>query len=314
MKEMKKIISSFILIASLTLAAQNNVNYDGIFLGTYIPNQIESIPTYAKRMLSNKLNQIITKNGIAQGGFDTRFIITPNITVISKDVLPTAPPKIALNLEVTLYVGDGIEGSLFTSESIMVKGVGTNENKAYMAAINQIKPKNQALQDLVTRSKERIIEYFNNNCNLVIKQADALASQNNYEGALALLSSVPEVSTCFNKIKTKLATYYDKAIEFDCKVKLSEASGIWAANQDINAANEAAALLATVEPTAPCFNQVKSLFSKISNRVKELSDRNWNYALKILDVEKSRIQAARDVGVAYGNNQQPNTYNIRGWY
>jgi hypothetical protein len=242
---MKKIIYSLILIGSLTLTSQNSVNYDGIFLGTYIPNEIESVPAYAKSMLSNKLNQIITKNGIAQGGYDTRFIITPNIMVISKDIMSTAPPSIALNLEVTFYVGDGIEGTLFTSESIQVKGVGTNENKAYMAAINQIKPKNPALQDLVTRSKERIIEYFNANCNLVIKQADALAAQNKYEEALSLLSSVPEVSTCFDKIKTKLTTYFNKAIEYDCKVKLSEASGIWAANQDINAANDAAALLAS---------------------------------------------------------------------
>ncbi|MGZ0015943.1 hypothetical protein [Yeosuana sp. AK3] len=311
---MKKTIFSFILFCSLSLVAQNNVNYDGIFLGAYIPNQAESVPAYAKTMLANKLGQIITKNGIGKAGFDTRFIITPNITVLSKDIMATAPPSIALNLEVTFYVGDGIEGTLFTSESIQVKGVGTNENKAYMAAINQIKPESKPMQDLVSRSKERIIDYYNNNCNLVIKQADALAAQNNFEGALAILSSVPEVSTCFDKIKTKLTTYFNKAIEYDCKVKLSEASGIWAANQDIEAANEAAALLATVDPTAPCFGQVKTLFSKISTRVKEVSDRNWNYALKVLDLEKSRIQAARDVGVAYGNNQQPNTYNIRGWY
>ncbi|WP_372752849.1 hypothetical protein [Mariniflexile sp.] len=312
---MKNLLFSFMFLCSLVLTAQSNVNYDGIFLGSYIPNQIESVPAYAENMLTNKLNQIITANGIGQGGYGSQFIITPKIIVLSKDVMPTAPPTIALNLEVTMYVGDGFEGTLFSSESIQVKGVGTNENKAFMAAVNQIKPKNPVLQQLVSRSKERIIDYYNTNCNLVIAKADALASQNNYEAALGLLSGVPVVSNCFNDVKNKINAVYIKAINLDCKRKLNEASSIWAANQDLDAANEAGAILSSIQPEASCFNEVKVLYQNIAERIKakELLDRDWIYKLKELDVERSSIQAARDVGVAYGLNQQP-TYNIRGWY
>ena len=57
------------------------------------------------------------------------------------------------------------------------------------------------------------------------------------------------------------------------------------------------------------------MFSKISSRVKDLSDRSWNYQLKVLDLKKRAINAARDIGVAYGRNQPQNiTYNTRGWY
>lgn len=311
---MKKIIYTLLFISSLTLVAQNDINYDGIFMGSYIPEQTESIPTSAKRMLGNKLKQIITSKGIGDNSYNSRFIITPNIAVLTKDVIPSAPPKIVLNLEVTLYIGDGIEGTMFTNETIEVKGVGTNENKAYIAAIKQIKPKSPVIQAFVKKGKKRIIEYYNANCNLVIKKVDALNAQNNYAESLAILAAVPEASTCFNKIKAKTISTYNKSIEYDCKVKLAEARGIWAANQDINAANDAAALLASIEPNASCFRNVKGLYSKIASRVKDLSDRDWNYKLKVLDTEKSRIKAARDVGVAYGNNQKQNTYNIRGWY
>ncbi|WP_303316913.1 hypothetical protein Q4Q34_08910 [Flavivirga abyssicola] len=311
---MKKIIYTLFLISSLTLVAQDNINYDGIFMGSYIPEQMEYIPSPAKRMLGNKLTQIITNKGISDNNYNSRFIITPNITVLTKNVTPTAPPKVVLNLEVTLYIGDGIEGTMFTNETLEVKGVGTNENKAYIAAIRQIKPKSPVVQAFVKKGKKRIIEYYNDNCNLVIKKVDALNGQNKFDDALAILAGVPEVSSCFNKIKAKMLTTYNKSIEYDCKTKLAEAQGIWDANQDINAANEAAALLASVEPGAPCFSKVKSLYSKIAARVKDLSDRNWNYKLKVLDVEKSRIKAARDVGVAYGKNQKQTTYNVRGWY
>lgn len=312
---MKKIIYSLVFLSSLTLIAQDNINYDGVFIGSYIPLQMEAIPQSAKKMLGNKLNQIITNKGIGDDSYDSRFIITPNIIVLTKDVVPSAPPKVALNLEVTFYIGDGIEGTLFASETVSAKGIGTNENKAYIAAIRQIKPKSPILQNFVKNGKKRVIEYYNNNCDLILKKVDALSAQNQYEGALATLAAVPETSSCFNKIKNKINPVFIKAINVSCKRKLNEASSIWAANQDLNAANEAGSILATIEPQATCFGEVKVLYQNIAERIKakELLDRDWQYKLKVLDVEKSNIQAARDVGVAYGLNQQP-AYNIRGWY
>ncbi len=311
---MKKIIYLAVFFASIALTAQDNNKNDGITLGAYIPAQAESIPTSSKQMLLNKLGQVITKNGISGGFSNSRFVITPNITVLSKDIMPSAPPKVALNLELTLYLGDGIAGNLFASESLELKGIGTNETKAYMSAIKRLNPKNKAVQNFITEGKTKIIEYYNNNCSLILKKASTLEN-GRLEEALMLLTSVPEASTCFNKVKSKIRILYQRLIDRDCKQKLREASAIWAANQNINAANDAAALLSSIEPEAKCNAQVKSLFSKISKRVKELSDRDWNYQLKVLDVSKQYIKAARDVGVAYGKGQ-PSTvnYNVRGWY
>ena len=151
---MKKIIYTLLLMSSLTLVAQNDINYDGIFMGSYIPEQMESIPSSAKKMLANKLTQIITSKGISDNSYSSRFIITPNIAVLTKNITPTAPPKIVLNLEVTFYIGDGIEGTMFTNETVEIKGVGTNENKAYIAAIRQIKPKSPIIQAFVKKGKK----------------------------------------------------------------------------------------------------------------------------------------------------------------
>ena len=314
---MKNIICYIFFLGSLSIVSQNTINEDGISLEAYIPEQIETIPAYAKNLLKSKLNQIITKNGIGSGDYESRFIITPNVNVISKNITATAPPMVTLSLEITLYVGDGIEGKLFSSTSIELKGVGTNENKAYISAIKKIESNNPMFQNMLTKSKKRIIEYYNSNCSLITKKANALIAQNKYQEALSALSSVPEVSTCFNMIKNKINSVYIKAINIECTRKLNEASSIWAANQDLNAANDAGAILATIEPEATCFSKIKALYQNIAERVKakELLDRDWQYKLKELNVEKSRIQAARDIGVAYGLNQpRYYTYRIRNWY
>lgn len=303
------------LISSLSLIAQDQINYDGIFIGAYVPHQIESIPSAAKKMLSTKLNQIVTQKGIADNSYNSRFIITPNVMVLTKDVLPTAPPKVALNLEVTFYIGDGIEGTVFTSETVSAKGVGTNENKAYISAIRQIRPKSPILQEFVKNGKKRVIDYYNSNCSLVQRKVEGLSAQNKYEEALAVLAGVPEVSSCFETIKNKINPIYIQAINVGCTRKLNEARSIWSANQDLRAANKAGAILASIDPQASCFSEVTTLYQNIAERIKakELLDRDWQYKLKELNVETSSIKAARDIGVAYGLNQQP-TYNIRGWY
>ena len=311
---MKNIIFTAIILLSIKIMiAQENNN--GIVLGAYIPEQSESIPKHAHNMLKNKLARIITENGISDNIFNSRFIITPNINVLTKNVTGTAPSMVVLNLDLTLYIGDGIAGNLFSSESISLKGVGTNENKAYISALKRVNPNNQNIKNFISKSKQKIVAYYNENCKLMINRAQNLEAQNNFEEALFVLSSVPESSSCFSSVKGKIKPLFTKTINRDCKLKLNEASSIWAANQDIDAANAAGLLLSTIEPSSACFTEVKALYNKIATRVKDLNDRDWNYALKELEVQGDVIQAARDIGMAYGNNQPESvTYNIRGWY
>ncbi len=310
---MKYLIVTLVFLTSLFISGQENNN--GITLGAYVPEQSENIPKHAHNMLKNKLGRIITQNGISDNVYNSRFIITPNITVLSKNITGTAPTMIVLNLDLTLYIGDGVAGNLFSSESIPLKGVGTNENKAYMSALKRVNPNNQDIKRFISKGKQKIIDYYNQNCGLMLKKAQSFEAQNNFEEALFTLTSVPEVSDCFNSVKSKIRPLYIKTINRDCKVKLNEATAIWAANQDIDAANSAGLLLSSIEPTSSCFSQVRILYNKIATRVKDLGDRDWNYALKVLEVEANTIQAARDVGMAYGKNQPESvTYNIRGWY
>jgi len=311
---MKRLLYILFLVATVTVAQDEKNSNDGILLAAYVPQQIENIPASARKMLLNRLNKVITQNGIGNSGYNARFVLTPNVEVMSKDITATAPPKVALNLNLTLYIGDGVTGDLFASESLELKGVGTNENKAYISAIKRLTAKNPTVLSFIAEGKAKIIEYYNNNCDLFVKKAAALESQNEYEEALAVLANIPEASTCFDKVRSKIQSLYKKSIDRDCQKKLNEASGIWAANQDIDAANEAGAILASIEPQGACYGQVKSLYSKISARVKDLSDRGWKYQLKVLDLKASAIKAARDIGVAYGRNQPTTVYKVRGWY
>ena len=321
MKNLNKILLGLFLLAGLSSQAQGKAKADDagkIALNAYVSDQVENFPEIAKSVLSNKLNQVVTAGGgISSSDYNSRFIITANINVLTKDLTATAPPMTALTLDVTLYIGDGFEGRKFVSHSVTVKGVGTNENKAYMEAIKQIKTNSPEMVAFVNSGKSKILEYYNTKCPNILKEAKALEAQNKIGEAIYLLTTVPDAATdCYNKSMAAAQPLYKKQIDQECKSRLMEANTLWNANQTVDAANAAGELLSAIDPLSSCYGEVKALSAKIGKRVQELDNREWKYKVDSeIGLERDRIKAIRDIGVAYGNGQ-PKTvnYNVRGWW
>jgi hypothetical protein len=324
MKNFIKLISTLtLLIIQVIGQAQNSLgktdDIQRIALSSYVSDQIENLPAIAESTLKNKMSQIASYDGLGGSNFNQRFIITPNINVLSKNITPTAPVMTALVLDVTLYIGDGFSGAKYQSVSLQVKGVGINEAKAYLAALKQIKPNDKIIQDFVNSGKRKIIEYYNDNCDFIIKEAQTYASQNNFEAAIQTLTSVPPVcKECYNKCNDAVAPIYQKSIDRECKLLLTEAKNAWNSGLDIDAANLASTYLNQIDPYSNCYKEANDLTNKIGQRVKELDGREWKFILKKqqdeVNILSAKNSAARAIGVAYGNNQPANSYNIRGWW
>ncbi|MFC2176727.1 hypothetical protein ACFLR1_07165 [Bacteroidota bacterium] len=319
---MKNFRLFLVLILTLTIGnsiAQNSEktldDKERLAVSVWIPEQ-DNLSEGAKRNLENKLMQIATTNGLSGDQESSRFIITANMIVTGKDITPTAPPMEAYSIDLTFYIGDGLEGKSFSSYTTSIKGVGQNETKALNSAFKNIKTNNPNYQAFISKGKTRIIEYYNSQCDFIIKEAQTLAAQNKLEEAMFKLSGVPEVcKDCYSKCLDAVAPIYQKHIDRACKMKLNEANNIWSANLNVEAANRAGEILSTIEPNSVCFGEVKSLASKIASRVKDVDGREWKYILKDQLQTSEMIDAYRAVGVAYGNGQPKTiTYNVRGWW
>jgi hypothetical protein len=324
---MRKLIILYgILLYCLTINAQNTLgsadDLGRIALNVYVPDQIEGITPIAKSNLANKLNQIATKNGLGGYAFDQRFVLTANISVISKSITSTAPPMQAFTLEVTLYIGDAIDGKLFSSESVTMKGVGDTETKAYISALKGLNPNDPRFQEMIATGKTRIIEYYNSRCDFIISEAKGLANVHDYDAAIYKLITVPDVcKDCYQKCMDILGPLYQEKIDHDCQMYLLQATNFWTANQDSYGADQAGACLNKIDPMSNCYNDAFNLSERIAKRIYELDKREWKFMLKrwqdVVDIEKLRLKCARDIGVAYGNHQPRNIYNIqliRGWW
>ncbi|RRO24318.1 hypothetical protein [Flavobacteriaceae bacterium 14752] len=323
---MKKTLITIIICVlsfSATKAQNSQEKVDDmgrIAIVPYVANQVENIPLSAKNNLQSKMAQILTANGIAGStNYNSRFIITPNVSVLSKDVVAGAPPKVALVLEVAFYVGDGVSGTKFGSTAINVKGVGRNENKAYLSAFKNIRSSNAEIKNLINKAKERILAYYNDGCDFIIKEAESLTKQNKFDEALFSLTSVPVVSKdCFNKAQDMVAVVYKQKINRDCDILLNMANNAWNSGQNFEAADKAGFYLNQIEPDSKCYSKVKSLANDIQKGVKKNTDREWNFIENQqkynAEVEKNRLQTSKEIALAYANNQPETVYNIKGWW
>lgn len=324
---MKKFIFKTTLVLIVVIGINSSVNSQnigtnsneigGIALTAYMPEQVEGMPDMASNMIINKLNQIISTNGVTNSNYNSRFIITSNVVVLTKDIIASAPPMHAVTLDITLFIGDGFEGKKFSSQSITVKGAGINENKAYIDAFKNIKQNDPNLLSFVTKGKNKIIEFYNATCLQNIKEAQNLEKQNLLEEAVFKLISVPvECGPCFDKSMVALGPIFKKKIDRDCILKLTEATNLWNAAQDVETANAVGEILITIDPKATCFNDAKAFSNKVGKRVLELDKREWNYKLETeVNLKRDLIKAYRDVGVAYGKGQPKSVvYNMNGWW
>ena len=324
---MKKIIIAIIALVFCSQFIGNAQNTQGktddmkrIALTAYVPPQIEGMPESARANLENKLNQIVTENGLG-GEINQRFIITANISVLTKDITPTAPPMHAYTIEVTLYVGDGIAGTLFASTSTSLKGVGETETKAYLNALKNLKVKDPSYQSFLEKGKEKIIAYYNDKCDFILKDAETKSSGGNYEEAINILDAIPQVcKDCYMKGMDVMKGVYQQKIDRDCKAALTQAQGIWSAKQTGESAavmrviNDVGSLLATINAESSCFKEAQSFYQVVAKRVKEIDEREWKYTLQEQKLEGERIKAMRDIGVAYGKNQPRTVYNVKTWW
>ena len=322
MKKLILVLLGFVLINSTN--AQNNLGKSDdlarIVISSYVSDQVEGISDITMQSLSNKLDQITTNAGL--GGGESRFIITPSVSVLNKEVTSTTPTMIALSLNVTFYIGDGMDGTKFSSYTISTKGVGTTETKAYLMAFKNIKTNDPGFTTLIEKGKAKIIEYYNSKCDFLIKQAQTSAKQDKYDEAIYSLTQIPEVcKDCYMKAMDAVAPIYKAKAEKQCKILLTQARSTWAAGQDVNSANSVSEILGQVDPNTSCYPEVRKLVQEVGQRVKELDKREWNFKLKEqqddVNIRMATIKAARDVGVAYGRNQPKVVYRtavIRTWW
>lgn len=300
-----------ILMVGLAMMLQVHAQYTSrVALCPVVSDATERFPETAKTQLTNKLVQVLTTNGVASSDYLGQFIISAFAVPVEKNVLAGPPMQILEKIEINLYIADYTNKVIFASTSLEAKGAGTNEDRSYLNAISKMNVKSDKLTKFVQEGVTKIVAYYDAEADNILTKARSLAKMKKYEEAIYLAASIPAQCKKFNEANTLVMDIYQQYVNQTCNENLALARSAWAAAQNATGANAAGEYLARIYPDAACYGDATNLYKEIKAKVLD----DWKFEMKKyqdgVDLESQRINAAREVGVAYGKGQQPVSTNI----
>lgn len=262
----------------------------------------DNIPAGAHKQLENKMTQIAAKSGCAATA-NSRFIITCSADVLTKDITPSAPPMHAYTVALNFYVGDGVEGRLFSSYTIECKGVGQTPDKAYINALKNVRVNDPGFKAMVDKGKKEIIAYYNTYCDIIISDAQNMVERHEYSAAIDVLTGVPMVcEDCYRRAQDESVVAYQAWRDEVCRMALGKAQAAWATRD----AKGAADALTYVPTDGACVPDAEKLKKEIAAKLDAKERQEWEFKMRQYEDQ----QAAREERAAQAGNQGYNNgYN-----
>lgn len=319
MKQMVAVLIT-ILFPFFYAIAQENDDTERVSINI-LPPDCEDVTQEGAQHLFTKMQQLVTNNGMADYGYNERFVLTAKVNILSKDIVPSAPTRISQKVEVIFLIGDVVDNKLFETSSLIVSGIGTNETKAVVSAFQQINVKNEQFKDFLKSAKQKIVNYYTNNCDALIFQARTLAEMQEYDKAIHILITVPNVcNDCYKRSQEALIPIYTKKINEEGVTLLNKAKAEWARNPTAEGASDAFALTSAINSQSSCYSQVCAFHDTVGNQLRDNEKRKWDFQVKQYEdnqkFKQSIVEACRAIGVAWGKNQPKriSTTIIKGWW
>ena len=273
--------------------------------------QGEEVPEQTEDYLLTRLTNVVTASGVTGDDSYSQFFITGKFNHIYQDVVPGPPMQNVLRTSLTLYIGDLNSKKVFSSASFELRGVGTSDQRAFINALSSITARNAEFNKFLEAGKTKIIAYFDANYQQILAQAKRAAAMNNYEEALFHATQIPSCSKGYAEAEQVTLTIFQEYIDYYGVQLLTAAQAAWAAGHDLDAARKALELLLQIDPDSRAYPSAQKLFAEIKASIKD--DRDFELRQKYydaVDIERRKIEAARAIGVAFGNGQQPTTTYI----
>lgn len=271
------------------------------------------VPEATAKALASRLTTAAAASGAVSANAGSPFYLTARFDHLNTGVLPGPPKQNTLTTELTLLIGNMETETVIASTTMTLKGVGNSDQKAFLNAMRGINANNATLRNFIASGRDKIVEYYNTATPQLLARADKAASLGDYAQALFLVSQVPECSEAYSSALPAVKKYYSLYADREGEMLLKKANTLWAADQSAAGAERAAAFLAQIPVGSKYEDDADALLKEISAQLKD--DHKFETRQKYqdaLDLDKRRIDAAKQVGTAWGNGQKSNTTIIPG--
>lgn len=306
---MKKLIFSIIAgIAALTV----NADDCDLHIQVVTPDtEMSAGDSSVGELLAVRLTNVLTATGVTADENYGQFYISGRFTDLYKETTQNAPIQTVVTTDLTLMVADIFGNKVFDSETFELRGVGTSQQRAYINAIRTLTKDNKRLSAFVDRARRKVITYFDNNYKSLLSKAATAAATNDYDQALYFAGLIPTCCVGYPEAEQMMLKYYQSDINRKGVILLNQAKSEFAISPNAEGAARAYALLNQIDPSSSAYSAAQSFANEVKKQTKVEYDFEVHQKYTdARDITMKQIDAARQVGIAYGKGQKATTTNI----
>lgn len=249
---------SFVLCGTTTLFAQEG----NISIKPYLADEVD-VPERMRNMLQQKLLQIVTSNGY--GSLSDQFILTANVGVLEKAAVPTVPPQVNLQIEVSVYVINTTEQIIVDEKSFVLSGIDKTETSAYTQALKRMNPRSPEVRAFMNAVRTKIVDYYAVRTPVLIAKARSLGEMKRTEEAILTLSAIPESVPEYPAVADLMAELYAEKVNAESSKTIIAAKAALATKDY----DKALSSLAQVDPISDHFGEAERMIEEIRNSIDE---------------------------------------------
>lgn len=172
----------------------------------------DELPSNAAATINTRLNQALNRSGAVSENPYTVFAIEPTIDFGEISQTEGMVQEVArIKAELTLTARNTVDGTEYCSVTIPLRAGATGGRDAAMKALaGSIKATDPVFVRFVRNARQKIADYYADNCATIIQRAQMLADSQKYDEAISYLSAVSDAVPCFDQASvmiTELAPY-----------------------------------------------------------------------------------------------------------
>lgn len=303
---------SFIAVMALAAATIGNAQGEcSIDVSVADITKGDVVPAAINSKLEGKLTQAISKAGLTSAPYDSRFFVAGRFDDAFNDISGGPSQKVYVKTTLTLYIGDADEQKIFASEAFELNGVGGSDQQAYTRALGKLNATNPKLVEFLRNGKQKIIDYFDANYQSYINNAKKAMAARNFDEALYYATAIPSCCKGYDQANALAMQIYKQSMNRSAQQLLAKARAAWAADPTADGAAEAHSFLSQIDPESSCYAEAQALSKQISQTTqKQWELENVTKYNNEVELQKQRINAAKEVAVAWANSRpkQVNRY------
>ncbi|MDE6612832.1 MAG: hypothetical protein K2K22_09775 [Muribaculaceae bacterium] len=202
---MKRLITYLIAAtAALLLHAQStgdNIRFSLLGLAG------EEVPAATASALDTKLRQALNRTGALLDGPDGIFAVRPTLSLATDDSTEGMVMDLSrVKGDLVLEAFNTADGNVFHSVTVPVSATVTgSRDQALKKLATSIKATDPVFVRFVRKSREKITDYYAENCATILQRAQTLADTGKGAQALALLEAVAPELECYELARQLIA-------------------------------------------------------------------------------------------------------------